>query len=126
MKAIKAKATAAALLRARTAASLTQRELARRARTAQSVVARIESGQANPTVETLERLVQAAGFGLRIDIVPKSVPDAVIDAYKRGVDRTMLRENLRRSVDERLAMNDDLLALTGEMRRVGHLTRKRS
>ena len=29
--------------------------------------------------------------------------DEVIDAYKAGVDRTLLRENLRRSPTERLA-----------------------
>lgn len=28
--------------------------------------------------------------------------DPVIEAYKKDVDRTLLRENLRRSVDERL------------------------
>lgn len=28
--------------------------------------------------------------------------DAVIDAYKRDVDRTLLRENLKRTPDERL------------------------
>ncbi len=29
--------------------------------------------------------------------------DPVIEAYKKDVDRTLLRENLRRSVDERVA-----------------------
>lgn len=53
---------AARILReARTAAGLSQRELARRASTAQSVVARIESGQTSPSTETLTRLLQAAG-----------------------------------------------------------------
>lgn len=41
---------------------LTQRNLARRAGTAQSVVARIESGATSPTWETLARLLAAAGF----------------------------------------------------------------
>lgn len=55
-------ASAADLLRhARTKAGLSQRELARRARTAQSVIARIEKGQTSPTWETLERLLAAAG-----------------------------------------------------------------
>lgn len=54
--------TAAMLLReARTRAGLSQRELAKRAGTAQSVVARIERGQTSPTWETLERLLAAAG-----------------------------------------------------------------
>ncbi len=29
--------------------------------------------------------------------------DPVIEAYKKDIDRTLLRENLRRSVDERVA-----------------------
>ena len=54
--------SAAALLReARTRAGLSQRALARRAGTAQSVITRIERGQSSPTWETLERLLAAAG-----------------------------------------------------------------
>ncbi|MGH7720664.1 MAG: helix-turn-helix domain-containing protein [Gemmatimonadaceae bacterium] len=49
---------------ARKRAGLTQRELARRAATAQSVVARIEGGVTSPTWETLSRLLAAAGFEL--------------------------------------------------------------
>ncbi len=49
---------------ARLRAGLTQRELARRAETAQSVVARIEIGQTSPTWGTLTRLLSAAGFDL--------------------------------------------------------------
>ena len=60
---------AASILRnARQRAGLSQRELASRADTAQSVVARIELGQASPTWDTLARLVQAAGFALDVDI----------------------------------------------------------
>ena len=29
-------------------------------------------------------------------------PDPVIEAYKKDVDRTLIRENLKKSVDERL------------------------
>ncbi len=47
---------------ARAAAGLSQRELARKARTAQSVVARIELGETSPTWATLTRLLRAAGF----------------------------------------------------------------
>jgi transcriptional regulator with XRE-family HTH domain len=56
----------ASLLReARIQSGLSQRELARRAGTAQSVVARIEAGTTSPTWETLTRLLRAAGFDLR-------------------------------------------------------------
>lgn len=47
--------------RARREAGLTQAELARRAATSQSAVAAYESGAKTPTVETLERLLRAAG-----------------------------------------------------------------
>jgi hypothetical protein len=46
---------------ARRAAGLTQAEMARRASTSQSAIAAYESGAKTPTVETLERLLRAAG-----------------------------------------------------------------
>lgn len=58
---------------ARRRAGVTQRELARRAGTSQSVVARIESGATSPRTETLERLVAAAGFELEPELVPRPV-----------------------------------------------------
>jgi transcriptional regulator with XRE-family HTH domain len=59
---------AALLLDGRTRAGLTQRVLAERAGTAQSVVARIEKGLTIPSVETLARLLAAAGFELRTEL----------------------------------------------------------
>jgi transcriptional regulator with XRE-family HTH domain len=61
---------------ARTRAGLTQRELAQRAGTAQSVVARIEGGQTSPTVDTLVRLLDAAGFEPRTELVPRPPADS--------------------------------------------------
>lgn len=66
---------------ARERAGLTQRELARKARTAQSVVARIELGETSPSWSTLSRLLQAAGFALspglrRIRVEPQMLDDA--------------------------------------------------
>ena len=46
-------------------------------------------------------------------------PDPVIEAYKRDVDRTLLRENLKRSVNERLANLVALQRLAAEARRAG-------
>jgi transcriptional regulator with XRE-family HTH domain len=60
---------AAVLLQAaRLRAGLSQRDLARKARTAQSVVARIELGETSPSWATLTRLLKAAGFALTADI----------------------------------------------------------
>jgi transcriptional regulator with XRE-family HTH domain len=65
---------AAQLLReARSRAGCSQRELARRAGTSQSVVARIESGQTQPGSETLRRLLQASGFEVRAELLPLPV-----------------------------------------------------
>ena len=43
--------------------------------------------------------------------------DPVIEAYKRDVDRTLLRQNLRRSVTERVANLVALQRLAAEARR---------
>lgn len=62
----------AELLRAvRARAGLSQRDLASRAGTSQSVVARIELGRTSPTVSTLNRLIEAAGFRPVVDLEGK-------------------------------------------------------
>lgn len=55
---------------ARTRAGLSQRALAQRAGTSQSVVARIELGQTSPTWDTLARLIDAAGLDLQPQLMP--------------------------------------------------------
>lgn len=62
------------LRQARRRAGFSQRELARRAGTAQSVVARIERGQASPAADTLEHLLRAAGFRLRVELEALRAP----------------------------------------------------
>ena len=47
--------------------------------------------------------------------------DPVIEAYKRHVDRTLLRQNLRRSVTERVENLMALQALAAEARRARRL-----
>ena len=67
---------AAVLVRdARERAGLSQRELARRAGTAQSVVSRIERGKVDPSTATLRRLLEVAGFDLTTDLTPLAVVD---------------------------------------------------
>jgi hypothetical protein len=46
-------------------------------------------------------------------------PDPVIDAYKKDIDRTLLRENLRRTADERLLALMELQKFAEELQRVG-------
>ena len=74
---------------ARQRAGLSQRELARRAATAQSVVARIEKGDTDPSLGTLVRLLEAAGFELRGQLEVKPVLDPhVLDDIARILQLT--------------------------------------
>ena len=69
--------SASTLLRsARERAGLSQRLLAERAGTSQSVVARIELGETSPSWDTLERLLKAAGFELHVELAPAPVVDS--------------------------------------------------
>ena len=58
-----------ALVRARTAAKLTQAELARRLGTTQSAVARLEGGRVSPSFATLRRYAAATGTRLTVGLV---------------------------------------------------------
>jgi len=46
-------------------------------------------------------------------------PDPVIEAYKKDVDRTLLRQNLMRTPDERWKLLTAQLRLAEELRRAG-------
>ncbi len=54
------------LIEARTAAGLSQAQLARRMKTSQSHIARIEGGKVRPSTDTLERFARATRTRLRI------------------------------------------------------------
>jgi ribosome-binding protein aMBF1 (putative translation factor) len=54
------------MIEARARAGLTQAELAKRMRTSQSVVARLEGGRAKPSMTTLRRFARATGSRLTI------------------------------------------------------------
>jgi transcriptional regulator with XRE-family HTH domain len=111
------------LQEARMRAGLTQRELARRAGTAQSVVARIERGQTSPTLETLARLMAATGFNLDMELVRRPTTDPLIEAFKRDIDRSLLRRNLEKTVDERVRSLQALARLADEAHRAGRPAR---
>ncbi|MBI1846802.1 MAG: hypothetical protein HY294_10490 [Candidatus Rokubacteria bacterium] len=46
-------------------------------------------------------------------------PDPLIEAYKRGLDRTLIRQSLRLSVEERLEALIELQRFADELRRAG-------
>ncbi|MCX7337718.1 MAG: helix-turn-helix transcriptional regulator [Alphaproteobacteria bacterium] len=56
------------LIQARSKAELTQEEVAKRMGTTQSVIARLESGSALPSVKTLYKYAQATGKQLEFHI----------------------------------------------------------
>ena len=58
-----------ALVRARTAAKLTQAEVARRLGTTQSAIARLEGGRVSPSFSTLRRYAEATGTRLTVGLV---------------------------------------------------------
>jgi len=63
---------ARALIEARAAAGLSQSQLARRMKTSQSYIARIEGGKVRPSTDALERFAQATGTRLRIIFEPEA------------------------------------------------------
>ena len=77
---------------ARQRAKLTQRQLAAKAGIPQETIARIERGRVDPRVGTLDRLLEACGYGL------ESLPRLGI-----GVDRSQIQALLEMTPSERLA-----------------------
>ena len=60
-----------AIIDARKTAGLTQKELSERAGIAQGDISRLENGNANPSIRTLQRLAAAMEMSLRIEFQPK-------------------------------------------------------
>src|SRR5436189_5900805 len=56
--------------KARKRAGLSQAELARRMKTTQSTIARLESGRGLPSTRTLDRFAKATGHRLKISFEP--------------------------------------------------------
>jgi hypothetical protein len=55
---------------------------------------------------------------------PPLEPDPVIEAYKKDVDRTLIRENLKLSVTDRLHKLMALQSFAEELRRAGRRARQ--
>jgi hypothetical protein len=52
-------------------------------------------------------------------------PDPVIEAYKKDVDRTLIRENLKLSVEQRIENLMNLQQFVEELRRAGRELKER-
>ena len=97
---------ARALLReARSRAKLSQRALAERAGVAQSEISRIESGRQEPSFPRLARLLRAAGYDLKLELVPHD-----------DHDEQLIRQMLATPVGERLDSLEEQSAFFARVR----------
>jgi transcriptional regulator with XRE-family HTH domain len=90
---------------ARRRADLTQRELADRAGTTQSAIARVESGRTSPSFDLVLRLLKAAGYRL----------DVALDPYDDS-DMAQAEAMLKLPVDERADYLIDVVEMFRRMR----------
>lgn len=90
---------------ARRRAGLSQRQLADRAGTTQSALARLETGRSTPSVDAVLRLVRLCGLDLEIALVDRDDSDWV-----------QARRLLGLSPDERLARAGRVAAELGALR----------
>lgn len=88
------------IVEARKRAGLTQRDLAERAGTTQSSVARWESGGSEPSFETVIRLLRLCGFVLNVQL--ESVDDGFHDDWAQAQRLLMLTPQER--IDSNTAM----------------------
>lgn len=61
-----------AMIDARKASGLTQKELSERTGIAQGDICKLERGNANPSVKTLQRLALGMGMVLKVEFIPLS------------------------------------------------------
>lgn len=90
---------------ARRRAGLTQRELAERASTTQSAIARLESGRASPSLEHVEWLLKLCGFSMIVSLATYDDSHLV-----------QAKAKLRRSVDARVRDNQNAVKTAREWR----------
>jgi transcriptional regulator with XRE-family HTH domain len=84
---------------------LTQRELAERAGTSQAAIARIERGRQEPSLETLQKILRAAGLELRIELAP-------VDDH----DAQLIEQTLAMTPEQRLRAIEEMTRLAAAAR----------
>ena len=100
---------------ARRRAGLTQTELAQRAGTTQSAIARLECGNGSPTLERISELLAACGFELQVQIVPED-----------DEGWAQVRANAALSPADRVAKSLGAVRLAEGLRTSGQSSRKRA
>ncbi|SRR6266542_2636749 len=94
---------------ARRRAGLTQAELAARAGTTQSSIARLERGATTPTLKRISELVRACGFDLTIGMATTD------DDH----DWSLLQQNLQLTPTRRIEKAKNVLRFMMELREAG-------
>ena len=74
--------------------------------------------------ESLLLQEDASPYTYKEDLAPADCVDPVIEAYKKDVDRTLLRENLKLTTNERSQKFRRFMELAWELRR--HAERERA
>lgn len=73
-------------------------------------------------------LPTSVGFGYRANMFRNGEPlepDPVIELYKRDLDLTLIRENLRRSIEDRFERLMALQEFAEELRRAGRAAQRK-
>jgi transcriptional regulator with XRE-family HTH domain len=78
---------------------LDQRALARRARTSQGQISRIERGEISPTVSTLERLLTCMGEELRLDAQPMPHGNRSTEELRAELRTTTPEERIQQAAE---------------------------
>ena len=78
--------------RARRDAKLSQAELARRAKTSQAAISMYEAGTRSPTLDTLLRIIRAAGSDLRIGLSGPDTHTITREQFEKTLDPKVLEE----------------------------------
>ena len=82
------------MVEARRRAGLSQAELASRAGTTQSAIARVESGRTSPTLEHLTKLLRACSFDLQVRLVPYDGHEWSLVEQNRLLDVSQRLQNM--------------------------------
>ena len=70
-------------------------ELAARGKTSQAAISAYESGRRSPSVDTLSRLLAAAGFELRLRMTTPDTHDVSRVAAEKTMDRKQLASHVQ-------------------------------
>lgn len=81
---------------ARLRSGMSQMELARAAKTSQPAISAYESGKRSPSVETLTRLLAAAGFELRMQLATPDTHDVSRKSAEKLLPKSHVRGHINR------------------------------